>query len=530
MEQKEQKEERKHLFGSTEKSDFIVNMTEKQYQKLGFVYLALTTVVMLVMNIPYYVTKGKTTFAFMPLNELQTAKYVDIGYVYSKCSGYISYLQIALYAMSFIGILILIVSATKKYFKAGENKLFILPVIYLLFVVVSTFMAYDLRYAFFGRDYRYNGMLTMFSYVALFIAASQINSRERRKTYLDIFIAVSLINAVYGILQIIPNFVTVLPNFFYDLFYINGNASLSYEHFIADGLVQSPHALAALMTMALAVAAAGFAYDISKTRKLIYAICCPIFAAAGFATCTLAAYIGIPFVALVILVIEIIRLVYMSIDKNKAKNKKDIVISKQKPTAAVVIMLLLIGGTIAVMYALDRAHLYDYSIIWTDSTQRLSACFPQSSSTIGLGIYPKIWRECLEMLKGCWIFGGGPDCIGFDYYGTSFLYNSELNFSIDRSYNEYLDVALACGIPCLLVYLSMGFVTVKKGIGNIARFFKREDSWTAVAILAAVLGYGLQANVNISIITVTPFFFIFVGLIWNKPHQTEVEDNKKSKK
>lgn len=518
MDNKE-KEERKHLFHSTEKSDFIVNMTEKQYQKLGFIYLAASALVLFVMSIPYYVSKGALVFSFSNINTLQTMKYVNFARIASKCSGYISYLQIALYAVSFIGFLILIISATKKYFKAGENKLFILPVIYLLFVVVSTFMAYDIKCAFFGKDYRYNGMLTLFSYIGLFVAASQINSRSRRKTYLDIFLSISLINAVYGILQTVSGLVEKLPNFFYDMLYINGRDSISYEHFIADGLVQSPHALAALMTMASAVAAAGLVYDKSKVRKVFCAVCVGACSAAGFLTCTVAGYVGVPFALLAVLVIEIIRAA--AFRKKSPKIRFGVLFA--------LCSVLLAAAAFAVVALTDRAHLYDSNIIWTDSAYRLGVAFPESSNISSWHIYPRLWKECLNMLKSCWVLGSGPDCIGFGYYGTTILYDAKLGFTTDRSYNEYFDLALACGVPCLLIYLSMGFVTIKKGLACVKKFFLGEDSWTAVALLAAVLGYGLQANVNISIITVTPFFFIFVGLLWNKPH-TESDAPKKERK
>lgn len=507
--------ERKHLFHTTEKSDFIVNMTEKQFQKLGFIYLAAAAVILFVMNIPYYVAKGKTLFVFIPLNELQHMKYVDNSRVSSSCSGYISYLQIALYAVSFIGVLILIISASKKYFKPKENKLFILVVIYLLFVVISTFMAYSLRYAFFGKDYRYNGMLTMFSYAALFVAASQINSRDRRKAYLDIFMTIAVINAVYGILQTVPSLTETLPNFFYDMLYVNGDSSTSYEHFVADGLVETPHALAALMTMAFAVGASGAAYERVKSRKVIYGLCCPVFAAAAFQTCTVAGYIGIPFVLLVLIAVEIIRAI-------KQVKKKSSACGAGKPFVGILVTCVCTAAVFAVLVSLDRAKLYDDSIIWTDSTSRMFAAFPYAEDAAGWRIYPKLWKECLKMLKSCWVFGAGPDCIGFDYYGSSVLYNSSFGFSTDRSYNTYLDIALSCGIPCLLIVLAIGFVTIRKGIKCAGSFFKAEDSWTAVALLTAVLGYIFQANVNISIITVTPFFFIFAGLLWNRPESSAV--------
>ena len=517
-----EKEQRKHLFHTTEKSDFIVNMTEPQYQKLGFIYLVLTTLVLFVMSIPYYVSKGAIRFSFSGINTLQTMKYVDFSRISTTHAEYISYLQIALYAASFIGFLILIISATKKYFKAGENKLFVLPVIYLLFVLVSTFLAYDIKCAFFGKDYRYNGMLTLFSYIGLFVAASQINSRSRRKTYLDIFLTISLINAVYGILQTVSGLVEKLPNFFYDMLYINGNSSDSYEHFVADGLVHTPHALAALMTMATAVAAAGLVYDKSKARKFFCAVCVGACAAAGFLTCTVAGYVGVPFALLVVLVIEIVRSTVFR--KKSQGNKYGVVFA--------LCGIALAALAFAVVSLADRAHLYDSEIIWIDSAYRLGTAFPETTrqNIEGWHIYPKLWRECLNMFKSTWVLGGGPDCIGFKYYGTTILYDPNLGFSTDRSFNEYFDLALACGLPCLLVFLSMGFVTIKKGLGCVKKFFLGEDSWTAVALLAAVLGYGLQANVNISIITVTPFFFIFVGLLWNRPHTDTAATGRNAKK
>ena len=521
MDNKEnEKEQRKHLFHTTEKSDFIVNMTERQYQKLGFIYLALSAIVLFVMSIPYYVSKGALRYSFSGINALQTMKYVDFSRISSRCSGYISYLQIALYAVSFIGFLILIISATKKYFKAGENKLFVLPVIYLLFVVVSTFMAYDIKCAFFGKDYRYNGMLTLFSYIGLFVAASQINSRSRRKTYLDIFLTISLINAVYGILQTVSGLVEKVPNFFFDMLYINGNSTDSYAHYVADGLVHTPHALAALMTMAVAVAAAGLVYDKSKVRKVFCAVCVGTCAAAGFLSCTVAGYVGVPFALLTVLVIEIVRTTVFR--KKSPKNKYGVLFA--------VVSIALAAAAFAIVALADRAYLYDSEIIWIDSAYRLGTAFPEYNGISGWHIYPRLWKECLNMLKSSWVLGGGPDCIGFGYYGTTLLYDSKLEFSTDRSYNEYFDLALACGVPCLLIYLSMGFVTIKKGLGCVKKFFLGEDSWTAAALLAAVLGYGLQANVNISIITVTPFFFVFVGLLWNRPHADTAATGKNSKK
>jgi len=506
-------EERKHLFGSTEKSDFIVNMTEGQYQKMGLIYLSLVAAVMFVMSIPYYLAKGGLTIFNNGL-----LKYVDTSVANATCSSYISYLQIALFALGFVGFLILIISATKEYFKGSENKAFLLVVLFMLFVATSTVMAYELKAAFLGRDYRYHGMLTFFSYVGLFAAASQINSRDRRKTFLDIFMVIATVNAVYGLLQIVPALVEDVPNFFYDMFIATGDSSISYERFAADGLVHTPHALAALMTMAVGIGGAGFIFERSQTRRFIYLICTLIFTAAAIATATAPGIIGVAVVLFVLLITAV------------AKGIK----GKKTALTYAVILIVLCAIVYAIMFALDRATLYDGNIIFVDATARIGASYPDTVnggfSDRGISVYPKMWNEGIVILKDCWVFGSGPDCIGTDYYGTSELYNASRIFTIDRSFNEYLDLALACGIPCLMAYLSIGFVTIKKGIKMVGSFFKNEDSWTCVGLLAAVIGYAAQANFNISIITVTPIFFIFAGLLWNRPHTESEAKGKKRKK
>ncbi len=514
--------ERKHLFNSTEKSDFIVNMTEGQYQKMGLIYLGMVAVVMFIMSIPYYLAKGSLTIFNNGL-----VKYVDTSVANATCSSYISYLQIALFAMGFFGFLILLVSATKQYFKAKENKTFLLILVLMLLITVAMFKAYSLEYSFFGKDYRYHGLLTYLSYIGLFVAASQVNSRDRRKTFLDLFMSIAFINAVYGILQVIPQFVEAVPNFFYDMVEFSQDQSLSYEIFAADGLVHTPHALAALMTMALAIGGAGFIYEEqNKLRRSLYGIASVVFMIAGISTATLAGTVGIATVLLVLLVTEIIR-----IAKKKSPARSKLF---EKAIVRCLVLVIACGAVFGAMFAIDRVDYYDDHIIYNDATARIGASNPTDEAngamtSYGLEVYPRMWKEGIKLIKPMWVFGYGPDCIGMIYYGNTELYNIDLGFTADRSFNEYLDFALACGIPALLVFLALLFLTLTKGTRMVGSFFKKEDSWTSVAVLTAVIGYAVQANMNISIITVTPLFFILAGILWNRPHNAPAEAGVKRK-
>ena len=56
-------EERKHLFGTTEKSDFILNMTQEQTYKLCGIYSMIAISVLLAINVMY--TIAKHTFDYV---------------------------------------------------------------------------------------------------------------------------------------------------------------------------------------------------------------------------------------------------------------------------------------------------------------------------------------------------------------------------------------------------------------------------------------------------------------------------------
>ena len=49
---------KKHLFGSSEKSDFILNMSAESAQKLCGVYSIIAVLVLCVITIPYYFTQN----------------------------------------------------------------------------------------------------------------------------------------------------------------------------------------------------------------------------------------------------------------------------------------------------------------------------------------------------------------------------------------------------------------------------------------------------------------------------------------
>lgn len=503
-------DKKKHLFNSTEKSDFIVNMTYKQFSLIGFWLLAISTIGIFISSIPYYIAKGGQEFSYMHMvndDDIVIKEMYGLSIEYLSTKSYLKCISVFLLVAGFIGYLMLVIAASKKYFSAKKNKSMLLLCGYLLFCVISSLFAYDIQIALIGRNTRFEGLIAIFSYVGIFVAASQLSDKPKHKTILDVFLSIAAINAILGVLQCIPSTSNHIPTYFRESLKIFGSPKNSYDYYIADGFTTSPYALAAMMTMALAVAGCGLLYEKSKVRKLIYALGSILFMTAGLLTCTTTAIIGMGVVILTILVVEIVRLA-----KGHALVKGNLF---SNPIGLSILLIILGGAVLTVFMLIDRLSLLDSTIILNDSQNRTGTGNPKISSE-GFAIFPKIWEQCWDYIKGNWLLGTGMDCIGCKFHDLSDISETQTVgvFSIDRAYNEYFNIALSCGLPALIFYLGFIASSVIKGIKGIGRFFVKEDSWTTTAAAIAVFAYVIQANFNISTITVTPMFFLLIGLLW----------------
>lgn len=124
-----------------------------------------------------------------------------------------------------------------------------------------------------------------------------------------------------------------------------------------------------------------------------------------------------------------------------------------------------------------------------------------------------IWRIGLESYQRFplihKIFGYGPDTFGiitrYNYYDEMVKLYGE---KFESAHNEYLQYFITIGVVGLLSYLSLLIVSIWK----MMKEMKREPS--VVAIVFAVICYGAQAFVNISVPIVAPVMLtlLMVGL------------------
>lgn len=126
-----------------------------------------------------------------------------------------------------------------------------------------------------------------------------------------------------------------------------------------------------------------------------------------------------------------------------------------------------------------------------------------------------IWSRTIPLLKDNLIIGSGPDTyiIQFpqnDYVG---LYNYASNQLIDKPHNMYLQIAVQTGVLSLLALIVFWVSYI---IWSIKLYIKADFLDYKVQVgfgsLLAVIGFLVSALMNDSTITVSPVFWVMIGL------------------
>ncbi|MBO5576736.1 MAG: O-antigen ligase family protein [Ruminococcus sp.] len=483
-------EERKHLFGTTEKSDFILNMSQEQTYKLCGIYSMIAISVLLVINVMYTIAK-------------HTFDYVEDGVTHYADDLFATYSSYLVIGAGLIGFWFFLVGRMKKEIVVKNNKPLVIPLLIIAVSAWSMFASGAISTAFFGYLDRSEGLLTILAYWGFFAAGMAVTGDKWRARFIDFLVCVGLVNAVMAILQSIPALHDAIPNKFKDLYVRAGTVAANDNEIVnidgiykksyaATGFTITPHALAAVMTIIFALAAAGFVFEKSRKKKIFYGASSVLFAYTALLTKTITGPIGIASAAFAVLVIAAV--------KSGAK--------KQKAP-------LIIAACLAVAVAAGSAGLLvsetvipeDEKIIYTDGFNHLSIGLPSRTDTKEW-IYSYLWSDGAYAMQQHIITGTGPD-------NWSEMYTCGL--TIDRSYNEYIDVGMQRGIFALVLHCLFLIVTFVKLVQAAIMHFRDEEkiSWAALGFLSAFFAYLVQAFFNVSSNYSSAYFYLIAGIAWS---------------
>ena len=497
-------EVRKHLFGTTEKSDFILNMTKEQTYKFCGLYSIIAIGILFLINIPY--TIAQHTFDY--IDEDKVRRYAD--------DMFADYVSILVIGAGLIGFWFFLVGKMKKEINIPRNRSLAIILLVIAVSAWSMFASDAISTGFLGYLDRSEGLLTILAYWGFFAAGMAVTGDKWRQRFTDVVIGIGLFNAVIGILQTIPALYDVIPNKFRDLFLRMGETPLSSNeiyisgHGIFDkaqpatGLLITPFALAAVMTIVFGLAASGLAFERSVKKKVFYGISAIACAAAAVLTKTIVGMIGVGAAALTVLVVAIVA---------SAKKKQ------RKPLVLALSTMVVTAGCIVAIAFSGISDLRDEQIIYTDTFYRMSMGLPRSDQQEW--IYSYLWSDGAYVIQQHPITGTGPD-------NWSEMY--DLGLTVDRSYNEYIDVAMQRGVLCLALYIAFLIVTLKKMISAAGQHFKDEKAicWVPLGLLAAMTGYLVQAFFNSGCNYSSPYFYILCGIGWSYFAAGKIASSKKS--
>lgn len=462
----------KTIFGTTEKSNFILNMKYETVRKWISGLLCAAVLIVLI---------GAAVMNFTARTNWAYGAFV--------------------YAAGFSCLLFYIALLMRKDIAFKENK----SVFLVIALAVLAFASYysvvlggggsdAVNTAMLGEAGRYEGLLSIFAYFGLFLLAASVMRYGTVQRILDLIVGAGVVSAFIAVMQHIP---WGFPSKFRML---PALLLLKNVH-LSSGLSENPIVYGSFLTVVSGVALTGALYSKNVARARIYGGSAALFFMTGLFTSSLVPVIGTVTVLLITVIIE------FTAGKGGTKFEEGLLKSSRKRLAAVIGSYALIFGLV---FAFQGFYFRDKAIAFTDSYNNLFI-------TLGPSITSEdsLWEtganRSLILIKEHPLLGVGPDRMAA--YQRA---NDDLMIDgIDKSYNEYLFIAATRGIPSLLVYIALLAATAVKLFKGMREFSSDREKWFRAALLAAVLGYAVQAFFSASMVTSAPYFWLLAGLAWS---------------
>lgn len=470
----------KQLFNSSEKSNFILNMTEEKYSKLASWGLVLS-VLLTSLSAAIPLITGEKVYVL-------TAVGMTLGGVFCM--------------------VLALIGAMKKYI----SKSVLLPVVAvgfgLVWAVVSMINSYDINVSLNGFPGRNEGILALLFYASFFITAAAIKGDKARKFLLYGILGNGLLNCLVSLVQI---FTGEFSDYSKIAMKIAANA--------ASGLSQSPIFLAMVLSITIAAAFMGLAIFEGKKSKIFCIITICLSAFVIMFTYSLVGICGI-----VLAVLAGIVMIFAA----KAPKKNLLAVLGVIIPAAVSVVIVNCG----VIGNIDSYRLYDGRILWfADSYMRINSSGEYDTDLVDIDdtydVYYTLNRKTMNIISANGLTGTGPDQLVYPQiynYGIEdpetasveevVIYNRG---AFDRVYNEYLYTAATRGIPSAIAFAVTILGVLAIGFGN---YKKRKNNITLAMTLMTAMG-ALLFLICCSSTAFMPIFWAIAGACMVNPKDSK---------
>ncbi|GEM_PF-3249926 len=343
-----------------------------------------------------------------------------------------------------------------------------------------------IRLSLIGYQTEHQGVAVLLAYVVLYWAASRWISRSMQQKLVRWIVLSSTVPALYGIAQhfgmkLLPQ--DALPE-----------AHLPQYHFELRSwsLFDNPDYFGAYLVMMFILALTCYLTAHKRLDVLLYAAVIGILCTALLYSSTRSAWVGAAAG-----VITLVAVFAQSRDRRRQW--------KRWSLFAVTCCLLLV----VLAQASDTDFVSRAATIPADIKKLIDQ--PDDGSAGASRWY--IWRTTVPLVKDYFWLGSGPNTFGQLFHpGIAADYFAYIRHPVYDANNDYVQIALTMGIPALLAYLLFLVVVLYTGV-RAARHAEREPYNMLSGLLAAAIGYCVQALFNISVVSVAPYFWIIMGFI-----------------
>lgn len=361
-----------------------------------------------------------------------------------------------------------------------DQKMDIFDYLFYIITIVGILVcifSIDKSISLFGKGFRHEGFLTIFTYNLLFINWKRLGNKEYINKLKKVIYLIAIVNSIYALFQI----------------YTPLSFILRYNDInMASGLCVNPNFLGSLIVTVLSMVSVEILFNEKlNIKKILLSILL-------FVTLINSQSTG-PFLTYVIFLIFILIFLYI---------KKKLYIKN------FFILIIILVLTYTSVYFVNKI---DLNKSGNTSTCELCNIKENTIDNGGNGRI-EIWKNSLDIVKNNWLIGVGYDNFYLAYpnpkpnysFSLSLLTNSQKKVSediliCDNAHNVYLHILTVSGIFGLIPYLIMCLLVFIKGL--------KSNNKLIFILLSGFVAYSIQAFANISVVQVAPIYYIIMGLI-----------------
>ena len=397
-------------------------------------------------------------------NKLELYISINIFYLIIMCLMFATKITstFLLYSRTLIGLFIvnsiIVIVNHKKY----KSHIIDIPlVMYIITLIISTIFAYNIKVSLFGLDLRNEGLFTMLYYLSLFYLCGYC---KNKKIIIFSILITGYIQFLWGVFQYTESF------------------GIKYVEFLDQklitGLATNPNYYGAYMLLCICLSIGLYIKEKEKIVSIFYLLLACCYMSGILFSNTLSCLVGL-FVSLLVL------LIYSIKNKNVIK------------------YILLVISLLSVFFIMSMKHqttmLFD---IVRTKNEAIEISKGNTKDTYGSDrIY--IWQNTIKHIPKYLVHGIGIDNFAYidDGKVISKAYE-DITFNYDKAHNDYLQMLVTVGIFGLISIMLIHIISIINGIKN-----------NNIIFLLPTIGYIIHLIFSVSVIEVSPIFYICMGLL-----------------